>query len=149
MRLNSMNVDIFKKNHFCIAHPDGRTECHRLIGNAAFMDFTETGKTRISIEAKTDWIDFEDSTLIGGSEAFVKIWGINATDTDLENGLKKTLTQKVRDMPPLGDDIFAWVFASIGHRVDNVSIAFLGKRRIRAKLMIEDISTKTRKANTM
>jgi hypothetical protein len=137
----------FKTDHLCVIHPGLDTESFALENPAAFMFFDNDDTTKLAIETVTDWIDFEDSEMLGGSETFLRIWGLPVTSDDVLNGTK-TLEPSVTSLPPENDDVHAWFFGTIGHRVDKLTVEFPGGNRLRAVLHVEDITEETEDAVT-
>jgi len=144
-----MPKDSYKTDKLCISHPGMKTESFPLVGKPAFMPFSDKGTSKLAIEVGTDWIDFEDSELIGGSETLLRIWGLTATSADLKNGLKAPLSPVVKYKKPLGDGVFAWFFGSVGHRVEQVSVEFCGDFRVKIRMLIDDITEETEESNTV
>ncbi len=66
----------FKPGYLCINHPGRNVESFAVVGGAAYMFYEEDGTQKLAIEDGTDWVDFEDSELIGGSETLITVWGI-------------------------------------------------------------------------
>ena len=112
------------------------------------MFFDDDGVRKLAFETGTDWVDFEDSELIGESETIVRAWGIPITEAQAKNGTSRDLQLNVSDD---GDDgaVSAWFFASVGHRVDHIKVEFPGKMRIRLAMHIEDITEETDECNTV
>jgi len=123
----------------CINHPGLPAECHALHKSPAHMFFDEDGAQKLAIEHGSDWIDFEDSEFIGGSDATFRIWGIPITDAELENGTK-SISPPVTSFSPDESAVYAWLFATVGHRVDSIKFEFPGSRRLRVAVNIPDIT---------
>ncbi len=139
----------FKPGYLCINHPGRNVESFAVVGGAAYMFYEEDGTQKLAIEDGTDWVDFEDSELIGGSETLITVWGIPIKKNEIENGVPQSLTPIISSLSPDGDTVFAWFFAAIGHRVGKITIEFPGKKRVRLALHIDDITEKTNECNTI
>lgn len=139
----------FKPGHLCINHPGQNVESFAVGDGAAYMFFDENGIQKLAIEDGTDWVDFDDSELIGGSETLVRVWGIPISEAEVEDGATQSLTPDVSSMEPDGDRVSAWFFATVGHRVGSIAIEFPGKMRVRLALHIDDITEETEECNTI
>ena len=138
----------FNPEHLSIVHPQSAFESFPLTGGAAFEFFSHSGSERLAVELATDWIDLEDSELIGESETLACVWGIPITKTQAEEGISKSIQLMVSDEVSDGS-VAASFFASVGHRVDRVDVEFPGNNRIRLALYIDDITEETDECNTV
>ena len=138
----------FKSEHLTINHPGADIESFPLVGGAAYKFFKDAGVEKLAVELGTDWIDIEDSELIGESETLARVWGIPVTKAQAKNGVPKALRLAVSDDTEDGS-VVASFFASVGHRVDQVNVEFPGSNRIRLALHIDDITEETDECNTV
>ena len=51
--------------HLTINHPGADVESFPLVGGAAYRFFDDSGVRKLAVEMGTDWVDIEDSELIG------------------------------------------------------------------------------------
>ena len=138
----------FKPEHLSINHPEADVESFPLVGGAAYKFFDDAGVEKLACEIGTDWIDIEDSELIGDSETLACVWGIPVTKAQVKKGLSKSIRLAVSDDFDDGT-VAASFFASVGHRVDHINVEFPGSNRIRLALHIDDITEETDECNTV
>lgn len=137
----------FKPDHLLIHQPGFKIEAFPLVGNPCYMKLQD--EDVIAIELGTDWIAFEDSELIGGSEALAKIWGLQVSIDDLRRGRSRPIKPPVKDERPLDGGIFAWFFGSIGRRVGAVAITLCGDNRVKIRMDVEDVTEETDDCSTI
>ena len=134
----------YKAGHMCIIHPGESIECHQLYDTPAHMFFEENGTSKLAIEHGSDWIDFEDSEFIGGSDTTLRVWGIPITPDAINDGAKGISPSVTSDADQATEsDVIAWLFATVGHRVDEIRFEFPGARQIRIAMRIPDITEET------
>lgn len=131
----------YKPGHLVIQHEGYDTESFPLVGHPCFMKIPN--EDAIAIELGTDWVDFEESELIGGSETIAKIWGLSVSQKDLKQGKSKPIQPEVKDDHPLDGGVFAWFFGSVGRRVDAVTVTLCGKNRVKIRMDVEDLTEET------
>ncbi len=134
----------YKSGHMCIIHPNEPVECHPLNAAPAYMFFEENGIAKLAIEHGSDWIDFEDSEFIGGSETTLRVWGIPISADEINDGAEGISPSVSSDADHATEsDVIAWLFATVGHRVDDITFEFPGTRQLRIAMKIPDITEET------
>ena len=134
----------YKPGHMCIIHPGESIECHQLYESPAHQFFEEGGMWKLAIEHGSDWIDFEDSELIGGSETTLRVWGIPIDAGAIVSGAEGISPPVTSDADQASEsDVIASLFATVGHRVDEIGFEFPGARQIRIAMRIPDITEET------
>ena len=123
-------------------------ETFELAGAVPYSRHTHDGSEKMCLNCWVDFVDFEDSELVGGSEVYALIWGLRiGKDAFMKKGAKleaKSVAIEKEEDAEVCAVFFACEFVPIAE----LQLETAGKGRFRLHLKMEDVTGESDDVNT-
>lgn len=139
---------MFKKNHMVINASSEDAESFALDGDVSFGIHEHNGVEKISLNCWVDFVDFEDSEIVGGSEVYLLIRGIPLSVAEF--GKKGNKFQSKQVSPERDDDaeVCALFFSCEFFHVSEIRVETLGRKRFQVFAKVQDITEESEEFDT-
>lgn len=139
---------MFKKDCLTIKHDSGPLETFALDNGIPFSSYTHDGCEKVCLNCWVDFVDIDDSEIVGGSEVYVLIYGLRITKAALKKKGTVVVSTAVSSERDEEADVSALLFANEFHRISELHFETLGQGRFQVHVKVEDITEMSDAFNT-